>query len=228
MSPVLATWWAALAAAGAAWVGWPGPALGPAAQTGRPRRWHLRRGLLSVGAGLGALLWHPAAGVGIAALAWWWLGRSPQRPPRSGDTTDLSHLVTLMVGPLRAGAAPATALDQVTRALPGPTAQRLAEPLALLAVGIDAETVWRRMAADPVVGDLGRALVRAQRSGAAVGPTVERLSAELAERAAVSMEDRARAVGVQAAVPLGLCLLPAFLLLGVVPLAVGLFSTVLR
>ncbi len=35
---------------------------------------------------------------------------------------------------------------------------------------------------------------------------------------------RARRVGVRAAVPLGLCLLPAFLLIGIVPVVAGLVS----
>ena len=39
--------------------------------------------------------------------------------------------------------------------------------------------------------------------------------------AAREVEERARAVGVKAAVPLGLCLLPAFVLIGVVPLVVA-------
>jgi hypothetical protein len=38
------------------------------------------------------------------------------------------------------------------------------------------------------------------------------------------VEERARTVGVRAALPLGLCLLPSFLLLGIVPLVVGLLS----
>ena len=54
---------------------------------------------------------------------------------------------------------------------------------------------------------------------------VERLADELARTARADVEDRARAVGVKAAVPLGLCLLPAFLLLGIVPLVAGLMST---
>ena len=39
-------------------------------------------------------------------------------------------------------------------------------------------------------------------------------------------EDAARRVGVAAAVPLGVCLLPAFLLLGVVPTVASLFGSV--
>ena len=60
--------------------------------------------------------------------------------------------------------------------------------------------------------------------GAAQVRTVERLADELAASARADVEDRARAVGVKAAVPLGLCLLPAFVLLGVVPLVAGMLA----
>ena len=53
---------------------------------------------------------------------------------------------------------------------------------------------------------------------------VERLADELARSGRAETEERARAVGVQAAVPLGLCLLPAFVLIGIVPLVVALLD----
>ena len=40
-------------------------------------------------------------------------------------------------------------------------------------------------------------------------------------------EARARTVGVRAAAPLGLCLLPAFVLVGVVPLVAGTVASLL-
>jgi pilus assembly protein TadC len=46
---------------------------------------------------------------------------------------------------------------------------------------------------------------------------VARLADELAAEARMAIEDQARSVGIKAAVPLGLCLLPAFLLVGIVP-----------
>jgi hypothetical protein len=52
-----------------------------------------------------------------------------------------------------------------------------------------------------------------------------RLAAELDQRSRAGVEERARAVGVKAAVPLGLCLLPSFLLIGVVPLVAGLLRS---
>ena len=48
-----------------------------------------------------------------------------------------------------------------------------------------------------------------------------RLAVDLRRGARARVEARARAVGVRAALPLGLCLLPAFVLLGVVPLVAG-------
>ncbi len=59
-------------------------------------------------------------------------------------------------------------------------------------------------------------------AGAPVVAAVERLADELARTARAETEERARAVGVKAAVPLGLCLLPAFVLIGIVPLVVAL------
>jgi pilus assembly protein TadC len=54
---------------------------------------------------------------------------------------------------------------------------------------------------------------------------VPRLADELDRRARLQVEERARAVGVKAAVPLGLCLLPSFLLIGVVPLVAALLRS---
>jgi pilus assembly protein TadC len=67
--------------------------------------------------------------------------------------------------------------------------------------------------------------VRAHRSGSSVTHEVARLADELDRRTQTSVEERARAVGVKAAVPLGVCLLPSFLLIGVVPLVVGLLRS---
>ena len=65
-----------------------------------------------------------------------------------------------------------------------------------------------------------------QVSGASVVRAVERLAAELERESLARAEDAARRVGVAAAIPLGLCLLPAFMLLGVVPTVASLFGSV--
>lgn len=112
----------------------------------------------------------------------------------------------------------------VAAALPGAAADRLAGVAARLGLGLDPVQVWSGLADDPELGRLGRALARAQASGAPVVPAVERLADDLARAARAETEDRARAVGVKAALPLGLCLLPAFVLIGIVPLVVALLT----
>ena len=107
-------------------------------------------------------------------------------------------------------------------ALPGPAAERLAAVSARLRLGGDPSLVWRDLARDPELAALGRTMARAQATGAPVVAAVERLATDLARAARADTEDRARAVGVKAAVPLGLCLLPAFVLIGIVPLVAGL------
>ena len=55
---------------------------------------------------------------------------------------------------------------------------------------------------------------------------MERLADELERESLARAEDAARRVGVSAAIPLGVCLLPAFLLLGVVPTVASLVASV--
>lgn len=170
------------------------------------------------------------AGVAAGLGAWWAIARSEPvgvRRTRRLAERDLPHLVLLLGAALRAGAAPSGAVAAVVSALPGPAADRLTRVRAGLDLGLDPVAVWTGLADDPVLAPLGRCLARASRSGAGVADAVEALAVDLAARAGADLEDRARTVGVQAAVPLGLCLLPAFLLIGVVPVVVGLFGTLL-
>ena len=94
-----------------------------------------------------------------------------------------------------------------------------------LEVGVDPAQVWRSVTAHPQLAPLGRAVGRAHETGAPVGRAVHRLAQELRERARAEVETRARSIEVKAAAPLGLCLLPAFVVLGVVPLVAGVFGS---
>ena len=196
----------------------------------RPGRW---RPVICVFAGLGAglFLGGPvglAAAPAAAAAAWFVLARSvPGAVRRERDVAarELPHFVDLFACALRSGAAPHAALATVVAACPGPTAQRLQGALARLRMGVDPVVVWGSLVEDDVLATLGRTLVRAETSGSSVADAVERLADELERTSLAAVEDRARAVGVKAAVPLGLCLLPAFLLIGIVPTVAGLLTT---
>jgi hypothetical protein len=65
-------------------------------------------------------------------------------------------------------------------------------------------------------------LSRAAEGGAPVAAAVSRLAADARADARARGEQAARRVGVLAVAPLGLCFLPAFVLLGVVPVIAGL------
>jgi len=233
----VSAWWvAALAAVAAALWCRPVPRLaeGPAPQRPAQRPgWLLRhRALWSGLSGAGATVLVGGtvgllAGLVGAVVVWVTIGRAePPEARRQRELVrrDLPHVVSLLAGALSGGAAPGAALAVVCRALPGPAAHRLEPLTARLALGADPAQVWAELARDPELAALGRALARAHESGTPVVAAVQRLADELADRARAEVEDRARSVGVRAALPLGLCLLPAFVLIGIVPLVAGLLG----
>lgn len=202
----------------------------------RPRRTSgpVMRPVAVVGVGASAWLFvggalGPAAGVVAAALAWRVLARSERpasRREREEVERTLPHLVDLFASTLRAGAEPVAGLAQVCAALPGPAAARLVPVVEQARWGAAGVEAWAPVAQDAALAPLARAMVRSQVSGASVVQTVERLADELERESLARAEDAARRVGVSAAVPLGVCLLPAFLLLGVVPTVASLFASV--
>jgi hypothetical protein len=74
---------------------------------------------------------------------------------------------------------------------------------------------------------LGRAFGRALATGAPLADTVAALAADERERARWAAEAAARRAGVRAVGPLAVCFLPAFVLLGVVPVVAGVAGAVL-
>ena len=168
----------------------------------------------------------PGIGLGPVAggVCWWITGR--MEPPavrrrRERLAATVPQVVDLMAACLGAGLSPSAALEHVAAAVGAPAAEELAAVSARLRLGVDPATVWRDLARHAQLGGLGRALARAVESGASVADAMQRLAGDLRRTARSDVESRARAVCVKAAVPLGLCLLPTFVLVGVVPLVAG-------
>lgn len=233
----MSLWIAVLAAAAAASLlvrPRPGPPVAtvPAAMPSGAGWLHRHRLLWSVCSGVGAVAFLSGpigvpAGVVAAVVVWIVIGRAEpasERARRRAIARDLPYVVALVAATLRAGASPQDGVTQVCAALPGPAADRLVGVAARLSLGLDPAEVWSSLTTEPALAPLGRALARAHETGAPVVATVERLADELARGARADTEERARAVGVRAAVPLGLCLLPAFVLIGIVPLVVALLT----
>lgn len=208
----------------------PAPPAGPEDEA-TPR---VRRVLLSLSAGLGGWVFLTGiiglvVGAGASVAVWVVTGRAEPaavRRRRAQVRAELPHLVGLLAAAVRGGLPPADAVALVCDALPGPAADRLALLPHRIRLGVEPALVWRSLEADPTLAQLGRALGRSASNGAPVAAALERLGADLAGRARSEIEDAARRVGVRAAVPLGGCLLPAFLLLGIVPVVAGLLRTV--
>lgn len=216
------------------------PEAGPgSARTSAVREVHgpqLVRTLATLAAASGSvvLLGGPV-GVAVAVLAaagaWWATGR--MEPPavrrrREQLAAAVPHVVDLMAACLAAGLSPDAAVEQISAAVDPPISDELAALAARLRLGVDPVTVWRDLAGHPQLGGLGRSIARAVDSGASVSEAMQRLAEDLRRRTRADVETRARAVGVKAAIPLGLCLLPAFVLVGVVPLVAGSVSVLLR
>ncbi len=190
--------------------------------------------MVAAGVGLGAWMFvggslGPVAGIAAAALSWRTLARveaPSSRAEREEVERTLPHLIDLFASTLRSGADPIAGLAQVCAALPGPAACRLAPVVEQARWGAAGAEAWSAVADDEALAPLVRAMVRSQTSGASVVQAVERLADELERESLGRAEDAARRVGVSAAVPLGVCLLPAFLLLGVVPTVASLFGSV--
>ncbi len=185
--------------------------------------------LSAAGAALGVLvlvpgLAAPVAAAVVAAVVWWrsagWESAEVRRR-RELLEGQLPHVVDLMVAAMAAGAAPGAALPQVAGVVGEPAGGELRGYATRLSLGADPVTVWRALAAHPQLGRLGVTLLRSAESGAPVTGALSRLAEELRARRRADVETRVRQVEVKAAVPLGICLLPSFVLLGVVPLVAG-------
>lgn len=190
------------------------------------------RPLIVAGAWLGGwwLLSPPLAPIlatVIAVISWRVLGNAEApavRERRERLHRDLPLVVRLLATALGGGLAVVSALDLVADAVPGPAAEELRRIRRRLELGDDPVRVWRDASQVPGLRPLGQAMARSARSGAAVGEAAIRLAADLRAEAASRAAAVSRTVEVRSAAPLGICLLPAFIAVGVVPLVAGIFS----
>lgn len=171
------------------------------------------------------------AGVVVGAGGGLLLGRALDRlePPsvtrdREDVARDLPLAIDLLAACSAAGLPVQAALPHIGRAVGGPVADRFASMQARWALGSSPLEEWQRISTDPQLRRLGRAMVRAHRSGAPVAETLDRLAGDVRRDRRTQAQARARSVGVKVAAPLAACFLPAFMLIGVVPTIVGGFA----
>jgi hypothetical protein len=151
-------------------------------------------------------------------------GRRRARADDAALARELPVTLDLLGVAVGAGCTPHLALDVAARWSPPHLADAFGEVLRRCALGLDLESSLDAMATTtPRLRPLADALLTSDRAGAPIGPVLARLADE--NRAAVrrSAETHARRVPVRLLFPLVFLVLPAFVLLTVVPgIAAGL------
>lgn len=154
--------------------------------------------------------------------------RSPRRA--KDDPLAIASSLDVFAACLSSGMAVAGAARATAPSAPRPLADALERAADLLGVGTDPVTAWSRVGSPehPRV----EALCRLARRSAVSGSALARAVSELADQSRADVTDAARASAERASVliagPLGVCYLPAFVCLGIVPVVVGLAGDVLQ
>ncbi|WUL62484.1 type II secretion system F family protein [Streptomyces sp. NBC_00344] len=199
-----------------AWVMRVGPPLGAIAG-----------GYVLVG-GLAGFVIGLVAGYGV----WrWQRGRKPSGPEEAltkAAAREMPLAAELLAACVTAGAGPREAAEVVGESLGGPVGNALSRTAAELRLGGEPGAAWGRFGSIPGAAGLARCLERAASTGAPAADPVTRLAAELRADRARAAKGRAGRASVLITGPVGLCFLPAFLAVGVVPVVIGLADDLLK
>ncbi len=150
------------------------------------------------------------------------LGERPRGEAPAALTAELPQACDLIVSCLSAGLTGAVGVRVVAASTTGAMAEELAEAMAKITLGVDEARVWSELAVHP----------RWPRSGGVGGgrrpgyrwPSGSRTWVPKPVRSRRSREVGARKVGVSSVLPLMMCFLPSFVLLGLVPVVGGVVS----
>jgi len=213
----------------------PTPAAGdtPAGHAGRRSVTPARLASAALGLAAALLIGGPlGAAVGVAAFlgtqrAVRSLEPAAERRRKEQRAAELPLVLDLLAVCLRAGAPLVVALETVAEALPSRFSGDLALVAGLQRLGCSPAEAWADVADDPDLGAVSRAVGRSAESGARLATAFERLAVDRRSALAAAGEARARRAGVLAMAPLGLCFLPAFVSLGIVPIVLSLAEEVL-
>ncbi|GGJ42646.1 type II secretion system F family protein [Streptomyces brasiliensis] len=166
-------------------------------------------------------------GVGVGGALWRWRRRQgeaarAEEHDAAEAARQLPLAADLLAACIAAGAGPVVAAQAVGEALGGPVGEGLARGAAEVRLGGEPGDAWRRLASMPGAGALSRLLQRADESGLPAAGPVARLAADARAEWARTATTRARRAAVMVTAPVGLCFLPAFIAVGVLPVVIGL------
>lgn len=177
-----------------------------------------------------------AAAVGVVFLVgrWWglpvglavgWGAHRMLQRLATADATDREALlrqtpdaVDCLASCLAAGAPLWTGLAVTGDAFGDPVAGLFRRCVARHRLGSGYALTFSEFLDDPALAPVGRVLLRSVESGAALTTALIACVEQMRADRGAQLEQRARAVGVKAVLPLAVCFLPAFVLLAVVPI----------
>lgn len=169
-------------------------------------------GIVGIAFGLGALVVIPK------------LLDEIERRQKSAQLALLARQVPQIADILAAALAAGVPIPGATKAVGAAISEPASTVLTGIAraqdLGADPVETWRT-APEPL-RPIGHALARTQRTGASVSDVLHGLAEDSRRQQRTLLEVAARTAGVRAVAPLAACFLPAFLLLGVVPVVVTL------
>jgi Flp pilus assembly protein TadB len=158
-----------------------------------------------------------AAGLGLGAVGLWWMGRIVPRPGSLDDPCGV--LAALVAGVCEAGASPGAALEVMAGCVGAPLGEELDRARRLVWLGATWPEALIRI--DAGLSDLAAVIQRATSSGSPVAAPLRSLAASRRLQAARDFETRLRRAPVVMVVPLTLCVLPSFAVLGLAPFLRG-------
>lgn len=149
------------------------------------------------------------------------------RARRTALESQAPDLLDLLAACLASGASVPAALEATAGALDPPVSEIVGDVAAALRWGADPARAWDLAARHEPLRPLAVAVARTADSGAALAAVLPRVAADMRERRRSQVEVAVRGVGVRLTAPLGLAFLPAFVLLGVVPVVAALAAGVM-
>ncbi len=173
-----------------------------------------------------------------AVLPWWWSARSrpaavagaPDRRRRAADRepvdVDVAVVLALLDAATASGAGLPRALTAVGRAVGGADGRSMERASAALVMGAGWDVAWEGVA--PRLAPLVASLPATWTTGAAPGPALRAGAERVRRDRRTAAREAAGRLGVRLVVPLGLCFLPAFILIGLVPVMLSLGSALTR
>jgi pilus assembly protein TadC len=170
----------------------------------------------------GGLIWFAMPMIAMAGLlTLGWLEPRSARRRRQQLIMEAPQALELLAACLAAGLPASTACAAVVGAFDGPVADDLGRVLAMLELGVGEVAAWRALRDHPQLGLAADDLARSVESGTSMVEGLQHQAAAAREVRRGALQVRARAVGVRSVLPMMICFIPSFMLLGIVPTVVS-------